>query len=82
MLFQLVLFTRKIYVYPQQIVYGKRNAMKMAYMKRFLHTYLDYIDICNDKENIFVSLVKSALKLVKWLPLGEHFFPVILKIFH
>ena len=36
----------------------------------------------HDKENIFVSLVKSALKLVKWLPLGEHFFPVILKIFH
>ena len=36
----------------------------------------------HDKENIFVSLVKSALKLVKWLPLGEHFFPIILKIFH
>ena len=38
----------------------------------------------HDKENIFVSLVKSALN-IKWSSLGEHFFPVlsiILKIFH
>ena len=38
----------------------------------------------HDKENIFASLVKSALNLY-WLPLGEHFFgilSIILKIFH
>ena len=38
----------------------------------------------HDKENIFDSLVKSALNIY-WLPLGEHFFPIlsiILKTFH
>ena len=30
----------------------------------------------HDKENIFASLVKSALNIY-WLPLGEHFIPYL-----
>ena len=30
----------------------------------------------HDKENFFVSLVKSALNIY-WLLLGEHFFPIL-----
>ena len=33
----------------------------------------------HDKENIFVSLLKSALN-IQWLPVGEHLLPILLTI--
>ena len=45
LIFQLVSFISKIYV-SHRFLMKKRNAVKMACMKRFLHTYLKCIDIC------------------------------------
>ena len=40
-----------------RLLMEKRNTVKMACRKRFLHTYLE-CRYTHDKENIFVSLVK------------------------
>ena len=62
-IFQLVTFTSKIYVYPQQIAYGKNKHSKNSlYEVVFVYIFIMY-RYMHDKENIFASLVKSALNI-------------------
>ena len=55
-IFQLASFSSKINVYPKQVVYGEKNTVQIAYMKRFLHTYLKYMVICIIRK-IFLSVL-------------------------
>ena len=54
-IFQLASFSSKINVYPKQVVYGEKNTVQIAYMKRFLHPYLKYMVICIIRK-IFLSV--------------------------
>ena len=62
-MFQLVSFTSKIYVYPQQIAYGKKKYSENGLFEA-VFTYIFRVNrYMHDKENIFVGLVKLALNI-------------------
>ena len=59
-IFQLASFSSKINVYPKQVVYGeKKYSANSLYETVSAHIFKMY-GYMHDKENIFVSLVKSA----------------------
>ena len=61
--FQLVSFTSKVYVYPQQITYGKKKFSENGlYEAVFAYIFRIY-RYMHDKEYIFVSLVKCVLTI-------------------
>ena len=62
-IFQLVSFTSNIYVYPEQIAYGKKKYSENGlYEAVFAYIFRMY-RYKHDKENIFANLVKSALNI-------------------
>ena len=62
MIFQLASFSSKINVYPKQVVYAEKNTVQIAYMKRFLHTYLKYMVICMIRK-IFLSVLLNLHRI-------------------
>ena len=62
-IFQLVSFTSKIYVYQQQIAYGKKKYSENGLYEAIFAYIFRMFRYMRDKENIFVSLVKSALNI-------------------
>ena len=56
-------FTSKIYVYPQQIAYGKNKYSENGLYEAVFAYVFKMFRYMHDKENIFVSLVKSALNI-------------------